>query len=52
MNISGKFEAKLAPVDTHAQSANGNALGRMTLNKSYEGELSAASTGEMCDDGN
>ena len=47
MNISGKFEAKLAPVDTHAQSANGNALGRMTLNKSYEGELSAESTGEM-----
>ena len=47
MKISGKFSAQLAPVDTHAQSANGNALGRMTLNKTYEGELSASSTGEM-----
>jgi len=47
MNISGKFSVQLAPVDMHAESANGNALGRMTLNKSFEGELSATSTGEM-----
>ncbi|WP_133405598.1 DUF3224 domain-containing protein [Parashewanella tropica] len=47
MNVSGKFDVSLKPVDTHATGINGNNLARMTLDKTFHGELSAESKGEM-----
>ncbi|WP_144393402.1 DUF3224 domain-containing protein [Pleionea sediminis] len=47
MIISGKFDVTLNPLDTYATSQNSIKLGRMAIDKTFYGELSAKSTGEM-----
>jgi len=45
--ITGQFEVNMNPVDTYAQGLGGNALARMTIDKTFHGALSATSKGEM-----
>lgn len=47
MKVSGKFEVKLNPMEFYAKGQDGNNLARMSLDKSYEGDLVAESKGEM-----
>ena len=47
MNISGKFDAKLSPLECYAQGQDGINLGRMSIDKTFFGELEASSKGEM-----
>jgi len=47
MKISGKFEVKLQPLDIFAQGTDGITLGRMSIKKTFSGELLASSKGEM-----
>ena len=47
MKIAGKFEVKLAPLDTYATGTNGIGLGRMSIDKTFTGDLDATSKGEM-----
>jgi len=47
MRISGKFDANLNPLDFYAEGKNGINLGRMSIDKSFRGELEATSQGEM-----
>jgi hypothetical protein len=47
MKISGKFDVKLNPLDFYAQGKNGVNLGRMSIDKTFHGELEATSKGEM-----
>jgi hypothetical protein len=47
MKISGKFDVALEPMETYAKGVEGSNLGRMSINKTFHGELSAESKGEM-----
>jgi hypothetical protein len=47
MNISGKFEVKLNPLKSYAQGKDDINLGRMSIDKTFHGELEASSKGEM-----
>ncbi len=47
MNASGTFDINLAPLDMYAKGEGGIALGRMSINKTFYGELEATSKGEM-----
>ncbi len=47
MKVSGKFEVKLQPLDSYAEGSDGVKTGRMSIDKTFEGELSAQSKGEM-----
>ncbi len=47
MKVSGTFEVSLKPLDTYAQGADGVDLGRMSIDKTFRGELEATSQGEM-----
>lgn len=47
MKVSGKFELKLSPMDCHAQGVGGTTLGRMSIDKTFYGDLNATSKGEM-----
>jgi hypothetical protein len=47
MIISGEFEVNLSPLDSYAQGAGGITLGRMSIDKTFKGDLAATSTGEM-----
>jgi hypothetical protein len=47
MKLSGKFEVKLQPLKAYAEGVDGVTLGRMSIEKTFSGELSAASKGEM-----
>lgn len=47
MNITGTFNAILNPLDGYAQGENGVKLGRMSIQKTWNGELKAKSKGEM-----
>lgn len=47
MKISGTFEVKLSPLDIAFQGIDGVILGRMSINKKFNGPLEATSTGEM-----
>ncbi|MEW8333959.1 MAG: DUF3224 domain-containing protein [Candidatus Thiodiazotropha sp.] len=47
MKITGKFEVKLCPLDPYAQGMDGVSLGRMSIDKQFNGELEATSKGEM-----
>ena len=47
MKISEKFEVKLTPVDFYIKGTNGINLGRMTIDKTFGGDLDATSKGEM-----
>lgn len=47
MKATGKFSVKLNPIDAYAQGKNGINLGRMSIDKTFFGELEAQSQGEM-----
>ena len=47
MKISGKFDVALHPLDTYADSRDELQLGRMSIDKTFFGVLSAKSRGEM-----
>ena len=47
MKISGKFEVELQPIDSFAKGENGIQFGRMSIDKTFFGELNAVSKGEM-----
>ncbi len=47
MKISGKFTVQMHPIGTTFEGKEGIAIARMSLDKAYEGELSANSQGEM-----
>lgn len=47
MKISGEFEIKLSPLEISAQGQNGIDLARMSIDKTFFGDLSATSKGEM-----
>lgn len=45
--ISGKFDVLMKPLETYAAGAEGVKLGRMSIDKTFFGSLSATSKGEM-----
>ena len=47
MKIAGKFEVKLNTLDSYAQGIDGINLGRMSIDKSFSGDLVATGKGEM-----
>jgi hypothetical protein len=47
MKISGKFDLEMKPIEPYADSKDGIKLGRMSIDKTFLGELSATSKGEM-----
>ncbi len=47
MKITGTFEVKMEPFEYSGQSKDGAQLGRMSINKTFNGDLSATSQGEM-----
>jgi len=47
MKISGKFEVDLKPLEFSAQGINEINLGRMSIDKTFHGDLQARSKGEM-----
>jgi hypothetical protein len=47
MNISGTFNAILNPVEGYAKGENDIRLGRMSIDKTWNGPLKAKSKGEM-----
>ncbi len=47
MKISGEFDVKLSPLEISTQGQDGINLGRMSIDKSFFGDLSATSKGEM-----
>lgn len=47
MNISGTFNAILNPIDGYAKGENGIKVGRMSIEKTWNGPLKAKSKGEM-----
>ncbi len=47
MKISGSFTPDLKPMKSYAKGEEGVALGRMSIDKTFHGELNAASKGEM-----
>ena len=47
MKITGTFDVKLLPMDNFAPGKDGISLGRMSIDKTFYGDLSGASKGEM-----
>lgn len=47
MKISGEFEVKLNPIDGYAEGRDGVTLNRMSIDKTFLGDLNAVSKGEM-----
>ena len=47
MKISGTFEVNLNPLDIYSQGLDGINFGRMSIDKTYYGDLNATSKGEM-----
>lgn len=47
MEIKGKFKVALEPLDSYAQGEDGISLGRMSIDKTFSGDLAAESRGEM-----
>ena len=45
--ITGEFSVKLNPIEGYAKGIDGVNLGRMSIDKTFTGELDATSTGEM-----
>jgi len=45
--ISGQFSVKLNPIESYAKGVDGVNLGRMSIDKTYSGDLEATSQGEM-----
>ncbi|MEX0724161.1 MAG: DUF3224 domain-containing protein [Gracilimonas sp.] len=47
MKISGEFEVKLNPIEGYVKGEKGIKLNRMSLDKTFFGDLDATSKGEM-----
>ncbi len=47
MQAKGTFEVNIQPMESYAQGKEGVTLGRMSIDKTFLGELSATSQGEM-----
>ena len=47
MKITGTFDVSLKPLDSYAEGQHGVTLGRMSIDKTFHGELEASSKGEM-----
>jgi hypothetical protein len=47
MKASGTFEVNLQPLASFAGGSDGIKLGRMSIEKTFRGKLSASSKGEM-----
>lgn len=47
MIATGKFEVKLQPLEPYSKGNDSINIGRMSIDKQFEGELSAVSNGEM-----
>lgn len=47
MEASGTFDIKTEPLDNYAEGRNDIGLGRISINKVFDGDLKATSTGEM-----
>ena len=47
MKVSGKFEIKLQSIEPYTKGECGVTVSRMSIDKKFEGELSAVSKGEM-----
>ncbi len=47
MKVSGEFEVNLKPLDFYTQGSNGINLARMSIDKTFAGDLEATSKGEM-----
>lgn len=47
MKISGTFDVNLSPLDAYAQGQNDAVLARMSIDKTFHGDLDATSKGEM-----
>lgn len=47
MKAIGTFEVKLQVLDSYAAGSEGTSLGRMSIDKTFQGDLSAESQGQM-----
>ena len=47
MQANGTFEVNLQPLDSHAQGGGGITLSRMSIDKTFTGDLEGTSQGEM-----
>lgn len=47
MKASGEFQVKLQPMDSYAKGSEGINIGRMSIDKTFSGDLAATSQGEM-----
>lgn len=47
MKVTGTFEVSMTPLETYAAGQAGIQLGRMSIDKTFKGELDAVSQGEM-----
>lgn len=47
MKVSGEFEVNLKPLVSYTNGRDGIKIGRMSINKTFKGELAATSKGEM-----
>lgn len=47
MKVHGEFQVKLQPMDFYAKGTEGINFGRMSIDKTFSGDLEAASKGEM-----
>ena len=47
MKATGEFEADLKPIESYAQGKEGTLLGRMSIDKTFSGDLEGTSQGEM-----
>jgi hypothetical protein len=47
MHVSGAFDVDLQPLDPYAASSEGVTLARMSIDKTFHGDLDAKSQGEM-----
>lgn len=47
MKATGTFEVEIIPLDSYSDGTEGNQLGRMSIDKTFTGDLKAKSKGEM-----
>jgi len=47
MKVSGTFEVKLNPLESYAKGIDKTNLGRMSIDKTFNGDLDAISQGDM-----
>lgn len=47
MNASGTFDASLVPQTFHSEGTDGAKLNRMTIDKTFTGDINGISTGEI-----